>query len=35
MLLAWTPFAQELKDIEFSIRAKQNLLRSYERTFAL
>src|SRR4029078_233491 len=26
MLLAWTPFAQELKDIEFSIRAKQNLL---------
>jgi hypothetical protein len=26
MLLAWTPFAQELKDIGFDVRAKQNLL---------
>lgn len=26
MLLAWTPFAQEYKDIGFDIRAKQNLL---------
>jgi hypothetical protein len=26
MLLAWTPFAQEAKSIEFDIRAKQNLL---------
>ncbi|PYS42912.1 MAG: hypothetical protein DMG14_02510 [Acidobacteria bacterium] len=26
LLLAWTPFAQELKDIGFDIRAKQNLL---------
>ena len=26
MLLAWTPFAQEVKDIGFEIRAKQNLL---------
>ena len=26
MLLAWTPFAQEKKDIGFDIRAKQNLL---------
>ena len=26
MLLAWTPFAQEAKDIAFDIRAKQNLL---------
>jgi hypothetical protein len=25
-LLAWTPFAQETKDIAFDIRAKQNLL---------
>src|SRR5215471_5646525 len=25
-LLAWTPFVQELKDIGFDIRAKQNLL---------
>ena len=25
-LLAWTPFAQELKDIGFDVRAKQNLL---------
>src|SRR5256885_6338709 len=25
-LLAWTPFAQELKDIAFDIRAKQTLL---------
>jgi hypothetical protein len=26
MLLAWTPFAQELKDIGFDVRAKQNLI---------
>jgi hypothetical protein len=26
MLLAWTPFAQELKDIGFDVRAKQSLL---------
>jgi hypothetical protein len=26
MLLAWTPFAQDLKDIGFDIRARQNLL---------
>jgi hypothetical protein len=26
MLLAWTPFAQGLKDIGFDVRAKQNLL---------
>src|SRR5207244_13189480 len=26
MLLAWTPFAQEGKDIPFDIRARQNLL---------
>jgi len=26
MLVAWTPFAQELKDIGFDVRAKQNLL---------
>ena len=26
MLLAWTPFAQELKNIGFDVRAKQNLL---------
>ena len=26
VLLAWTPFAQERKDIGFDIRAKQNLL---------
>jgi hypothetical protein len=26
MLLAWTPLVQELKDIEFDIRAKQSLL---------
>src|SRR5438093_3645263 len=26
MLLAWTPFAQETKSIDFDIRAKQNLL---------
>jgi hypothetical protein len=26
MLLAWTPFAQELKDIGFDVRAKQTLL---------
>jgi len=26
MLLAWTPFAQEAKDIAFDVRAKQNLL---------
>src|SRR4029453_19195040 len=26
MLLAWTPLAQEGKDIDFDIRAKQNLL---------
>jgi len=26
MLLAWTPFAQELKDIGFDVRAKQNLV---------
>jgi hypothetical protein len=26
MLLAWTPFAQELKDIDFEVRAKQSLL---------
>jgi len=26
MLLAWTPLAQELKDIGFDVRAKQNLL---------
>src|SRR2546425_11049220 len=26
MLLVWTPFAQELKDIDFDIRAKQSLL---------
>jgi hypothetical protein len=26
MLLAWTPFAQELKDIGFDVRARQNLL---------
>jgi len=26
MLLAWTPFAQELKDLGFEIRAKQSLL---------
>jgi hypothetical protein len=26
MLLAWTPFAQEVKDIEFEIRARPNLL---------
>lgn len=26
VLLAWTPFAQELKDIGFDVRAKQNLL---------
>jgi len=26
MLLAWTPFAQEVKDIAFEIRAKQSLL---------
>ena len=26
MLLAWTPFVQELKDIGFDVRAKQNLL---------
>jgi hypothetical protein len=26
MLLAWTPFAQEMKDIGFEIRARQNLL---------
>src|SRR5215470_4638921 len=26
VLLAWSPFAQELKDIGFDVRAKQNLL---------
>ena len=26
MLLAWSPFAQEAKDIDFDIRAKENLL---------
>src|ERR1043165_7078823 len=26
MLLAWTPFAQEAKDLPFDIRAKDNLL---------
>jgi hypothetical protein len=26
MLLAWTPFAQEGKDVDFDVRAKQNLL---------
>ena len=26
MLLAWAPLAQESKDIDFDIRAKQNLL---------
>jgi hypothetical protein len=26
MLLAWTPFAQEGRDIEFDVRARQNLL---------
>jgi hypothetical protein len=26
ILLAWTPFAQEVKSIDFDIRAKQNLL---------
>ena len=26
MLLAWTPFAQESKSIDFEVRAKQNLL---------
>src|SRR5215470_4924068 len=26
VLLAWTPFAQELKDIGFDVRARQNLL---------
>src|SRR5436190_23088542 len=26
MLLAWTPFAQETKSIDFDIRARQNLL---------
>src|SRR5438034_7749584 len=26
VLLAWTPFAQEVKDIPFDIRARQNLL---------
>src|SRR5215813_2429823 len=26
MLLAWSPFAQEPKDIDFDIRAKENLL---------
>src|SRR5439155_3756402 len=26
MLLAWTPFAQELKSVDFDIRAKQSLL---------
>src|SRR5919108_5780429 len=26
MLLAWTPFAQDFKDIDFDIRAKENLL---------
>ena len=26
MLLAWTPFAQENKSIDFEVRAKQNLL---------
>jgi hypothetical protein len=26
MLLAWTPFAQDVKDIDFDIRARQNLL---------
>jgi len=26
MILAWTPFAQELKNIDFDIRAKQSLL---------
>ncbi len=26
MLLAWTPFAQELKSVDFDVRAKQSLL---------
>src|SRR5258705_7000296 len=26
MILAWTPFAQELKNVDFDIRAKQSLL---------
>jgi hypothetical protein len=32
LLLAWTPFAQEGKDIPFDIRAKQNLLMGHGAT---